>query len=105
MRKHLQIENLGLIDIIHHQSERLRHILSQYASDEDQINMIGDYLFAIQFAAQWLEQNHKKVALYEKLRRMSPREFAELYARTMFGEGTFDELLAKNEADLEKWPE
>ena len=40
----------------------------------------------------------KKATLFEKLRRMNPREFAELYRRNIEGEGAFDDL-------LEKWPE
>lgn len=44
------------------------------------------------------EEIRKKAELYEKLRRMTPREFTDLFAKNMFGEGDFDEL-------LEKWPE
>jgi len=40
----------------------------------------------------------KKAALYEKLRRMQPREFAELYRKNISTGVAFDEL-------LDKWPE
>ena len=44
------------------------------------------------------EEIRKKAELYEKLRRISPREFMELYIKNVLGKGSFDEL-------LEKWPE
>ena len=40
----------------------------------------------------------KKAELYEKLRRMNPREFAELYRKNISGGKKFDEL-------VERWPE
>ena len=99
MSNHLQkIKNDTLADEVQLLSERLRHILSQDAAAEDQTKMIGDYLFAIEFATRWLEQNHRKVALYEKLRCMVPRQFAAVYAKNMHGEGDFDDLVAR-------WPD
>lgn len=44
-----------------------------------------------------VDPEYKKIALYEKLRRLNPREYTELYRRAILGEGTFDEL-------LELWP-
>lgn len=40
----------------------------------------------------------KKADLYEKLRRMNPREFAELYRKNIEAGVAFDEL-------IERWPE
>lgn len=40
----------------------------------------------------------KKAELYEKLRRMNPREFTELYRKNISSGMKFDEL-------LDKWPE
>ena len=34
-----------------------------------------------------------KAALYEKIRRLNPREFADLYERNIRGEGNFDDLV------------
>ena len=34
-----------------------------------------------------------KAALYEKLRKLNPREFADLYERNIRGEGNFDDLV------------
>ena len=39
-----------------------------------------------------------KAALYEKLRRMNPQEFTELYRKNISTGVAFDEL-------LDKWPE
>lgn len=40
----------------------------------------------------------KKAELYEKLRRMNPREFTELYRKNISSGMKFDEL-------VERWPE
>lgn len=45
-----------------------------------------------------LIEAEKKAALYEKLRRMNPREFAELHKKNIETGVAFDEL-------LDKWPE
>lgn len=44
------------------------------------------------------EEIRKKADLYEKLRRMNPREFAELYRKNISSGMLFDEL-------VERWPE
>ena len=36
-----------------------------------------------------------KAALYEKLRKLNPREFAELHERNLRGEGSFDDLVSR----------
>ena len=36
-----------------------------------------------------------KAALYEKLRKLNPREFAELHERNLRGEDSFDELVSR----------
>ena len=36
-----------------------------------------------------------KTALYEKIRKLNPREFAELHERNMRGEGSFDDLVSR----------
>ena len=45
-----------------------------------------------------VRENNKKAELYEKLRRMNPREFAELHKKNIETGVAFDEL-------LDKWPE
>ena len=45
-----------------------------------------------------LAEIEKKAALYEKLRRMNPREFAELHKKNIETGVAFDEL-------VERWPE
>lgn len=36
-----------------------------------------------------------KTALYEKIRKLNPREFAELHERNLRGEGSFDDLVSR----------
>ena len=36
-----------------------------------------------------------KAALYEKIRKLNPREFAELHERNLRGEGSFDDLVSR----------
>ena len=36
-----------------------------------------------------------KAELYEKLRKLNPREFAELHERNLRGEGSFDDLVSR----------
>ena len=45
-----------------------------------------------------LKYEMKKARMYEKLRRMNPREFAELHKKNIETGVAFDEL-------LDKWPE
>lgn len=36
-----------------------------------------------------------KASLYEKIRKLNPREFAELHERNLRGEGSFDDLVSR----------
>lgn len=40
-------------------------------------------------------KSQDKAALYEKLRKLNPREFAELHERNLRGEGSFDDLVSR----------
>ena len=40
-------------------------------------------------------KSQDKAALYEKLRKLNPREFAELHERNLRGDGNFDELVSQ----------
>ena len=40
-------------------------------------------------------KSQDKAALYEKIRKLNPREFAELHERNLRGEGSFDDLVSR----------
>jgi len=69
----------------------------KHDGDETIIDSVESY---VDFLNDCAKQNsvHDKAVLYEKLRRMNPREFSELHRKNIEGEGAFDDLLAK-------WPE
>lgn len=39
--------------------------------------------------------SNDKAALYEKIRKLNPRQFGELYERHLRGDGNFDELVSR----------
>lgn len=50
------------------------------------------YYRASDVAAELLELQHK-AGLYEKLRKLNPRQFSELHAKNIAGQGAFDDLV------------
>lgn len=105
------IENLiGRIDKMQHEkliefAAKIRELIYADAEDHELAEMCSDPVACLEFAEQWIKKQkesvielQRKTGLYEKLRRMNPREFAELYRKNIEGAGMFDDLLAK-------WPE
>ena len=59
-------------------------------------------LEALSVLQKQLDDANKRAALYEKLRRLNPRQFAELYMQSLDGPARFDDLVASLSSEKQR---